>query len=127
VILLRPGDPEKRCWLWTPCHREARNRIPAWTALNFAIGLTVFLKSATLDIALALSAFSVTECSIGLSSISEETMQDFILDEDLKVYRAALSKSTDEEKRRVLLVLLQLLVAEQSGIASRGMHFDPEI
>ena len=44
-------------------------------------------------------------------------MQDFIRDENLKLYRAALARSTDEEQRKVLLVLLRLLVAEQTSPA----------
>jgi hypothetical protein len=37
-------------------------------------------------------------------------VEDFIRDENLKLYRRALAESSDEERRRVLLVLLRLLV-----------------
>jgi hypothetical protein len=53
-------------------------------------------------------------------------MQDFIRDENLKLYRAALEKSTDEEQRRVLLVLLRLLVVEQAATASRPKQVEPD-
>ncbi|MBB1092018.1 hypothetical protein [Rhodopseudomonas pseudopalustris] len=53
-------------------------------------------------------------------------MPDFIRDENLKLYRAALAQSTDEEQRRVLLVLLRLLVVEQAETASRPKQFAPD-
>jgi hypothetical protein len=40
-------------------------------------------------------------------------LQDFIRDQNIKLYCRALAESTDDEQRRVLLVLLQLLVTEQ--------------
>jgi hypothetical protein len=51
-------------------------------------------------------------------------MQDFIRNENLKLYRAALAKSTDEVQRRVLLVLLQLLVVEQT-VETKTAPIDP--
>jgi hypothetical protein len=53
-------------------------------------------------------------------------MQDFIRDENLKLYRKALEQSTDEEQRQVLLVLLRLLVAEQAARATPPPQIEPE-
>ncbi|WP_322517627.1 hypothetical protein SR870_08985 [Rhodopseudomonas palustris] len=53
-------------------------------------------------------------------------MQDFIRDENLKLYRAALARSTDEDQRRVLLILLGLLVDEQAKPASRPKQSAPD-
>jgi hypothetical protein len=53
-------------------------------------------------------------------------MQDFIRDENLKLYRRALAQSTDEEQRKVLLVLLRLLVAEQAASAPLLKQIEPE-
>ncbi|NVN85604.1 MAG: hypothetical protein HXX15_05890 [Rhodopseudomonas sp.] len=46
-------------------------------------------------------------------------MQDFIRDENLKLYRRALASSTDAEQQRVLTLLLRLLVVEQTVAAKR--------
>jgi hypothetical protein len=54
-------------------------------------------------------------------------MQDFIRDENMRLYRSALAQSTDEEQRKVLLVLLRLLVVEQAAIASRPEQIGPDI
>jgi hypothetical protein len=54
-------------------------------------------------------------------------MQDFIRDENLKLYRTALARSTDEEQRRVLLVLLRLLVVEQAAAASCPKQAVPDL
>jgi hypothetical protein len=53
-------------------------------------------------------------------------VQDFIRDENLKLYRRALAESTDEEQRKVLMVLLQLLVAEQTASAPPRKQIEPE-
>jgi hypothetical protein len=55
-------------------------------------------------------------------------MQKFIRDENLKLYRAALAQSTDEDQRRVLLALLRLLAIEQAATAISPKHFalDPD-
>ncbi|MGP9811393.1 hypothetical protein ACTZWT_07770 [Rhodopseudomonas sp. NSM] len=55
-------------------------------------------------------------------------MQDFIRDENLKLYRAALARSTDQDQRRVLLVLLGLLGDEQPRPGSGPKQFasDPD-
>jgi hypothetical protein len=61
----------------------------------------------------------------------EPSMQDFIREENLKLYRRALANSTDAEQRKVLLVLLQLLVAERAAAtlgpnlpaSSNGLNF----
>jgi hypothetical protein len=53
-------------------------------------------------------------------------MQDFIRDENLKLYRRALAESSDEEQRKVLMVLLQLLVAEQAAVAPRAPQIEPD-
>jgi hypothetical protein len=42
-------------------------------------------------------------------------MDDFIRAENLKLYRRALAESPDAEQRRVLLVLLRLLLAEEEA------------
>jgi hypothetical protein len=52
-------------------------------------------------------------------------MQDFIRDENLKLYRAALARSTDEEQRKVLLVLLRLLLAEKTSPARVSVESTP--
>jgi hypothetical protein len=46
-------------------------------------------------------------------------MQEFIRNENLKLYRQALATSTDAEQQRVLMTLLQLLVVEQAAAADR--------
>ncbi|NVN88115.1 MAG: hypothetical protein HXX15_18705 [Rhodopseudomonas sp.] len=53
-------------------------------------------------------------------------MQDFIREENLKLYRRALVESTDEEQRKVLLVLLRLLVLEQAAMAPRSQQAQME-
>jgi hypothetical protein len=53
-------------------------------------------------------------------------MQDFIRDENLKLYRRALAESSDEEQRKVLLVLLRLLVAEQVASVPPLKQIEPE-
>jgi hypothetical protein len=45
-------------------------------------------------------------------------VDDFVRDENLKLYRRALSESSDQDQRRVLLVLLRLLLLEQAAHAS---------
>jgi hypothetical protein len=42
-------------------------------------------------------------------------VEKFIRDENIKLYRSALAECSDEDKRRVLLVLLQLLVVEEAA------------
>jgi hypothetical protein len=42
-------------------------------------------------------------------------MQDFIRDENIKLYRKTLASCTVEDQRRVLMVLLRLLAAEQAA------------
>jgi hypothetical protein len=42
-------------------------------------------------------------------------MQDFVRNENIKLYRRSLLASSDDDQRRVVLVLLSLLVDEQSG------------
>ncbi|WP_157038801.1 hypothetical protein [Rhodopseudomonas palustris] len=46
-------------------------------------------------------------------------MQNFIRDENLKLYRAALAQSTDEDQRRVLRELLGLLGDKPSQAGGR--------
>jgi hypothetical protein len=53
-------------------------------------------------------------------------MQDFIRDENIKLYRTALSGCTDEEQRRVLLVLLRLLIIEQAESTKFSKPFGPK-
>jgi hypothetical protein len=43
-------------------------------------------------------------------------MDDGLLEENIRTFRRALVEASDEEHRRVLLVLLQLLVAEQAPV-----------
>jgi hypothetical protein len=50
-------------------------------------------------------------------------MQDFIRNENLKLYRRALAISTDAEQQKVLMTLLQLLVVEQAASAKRPKQF----
>jgi hypothetical protein len=42
-------------------------------------------------------------------------MDDFYRDDVLTLYRRALTESSDQDQRRVLLVLLRLLLLEQSA------------
>jgi len=53
-------------------------------------------------------------------------MQDFIRNENMKLYRAALARSTDDDQRRVLLAMLRLLVVEQAVPASRPKRSVPD-
>jgi hypothetical protein len=43
-------------------------------------------------------------------------MEDVLLEENIRLFRRALAEASEEEQRRVLLVLLQLLVAEKTPI-----------
>jgi hypothetical protein len=43
-------------------------------------------------------------------------MDDFIRRENVKLYRKALSESSDGEQRKVLLMLLRLLLAEEAAL-----------
>jgi hypothetical protein len=53
-------------------------------------------------------------------------MDDFIRNENLKLFRRALAESTDREQREVLRGLLRLLVAEGSPPpAFNAEEFDP--
>ncbi len=45
-------------------------------------------------------------------------MDDVLLDENIKLFRRALEEASEKEQRQVLLVLLQLLVAEQTPLTS---------
>jgi hypothetical protein len=56
----------------------------------------------------------------------ECAMQDFIRDENIKLYRRALAEGADDEQRKVLLVLLQVLVVEQAALASQRNEIAPE-
>jgi hypothetical protein len=49
-------------------------------------------------------------------------MQDFIRNENLKLYRRALASCTDEEQQRVLTTLLRLLVSEEAAAVKRPME-----
>jgi hypothetical protein len=44
-------------------------------------------------------------------------MQDFIRNENLKLYRRALAESSDEEQRQVIKLLLRLLIVEEAALA----------
>jgi hypothetical protein len=54
-------------------------------------------------------------------------LQDFIRDQNIKLYRRALAESSNDEQRRVLLALLQLLVTEETALARHRQHDKPEI
>jgi hypothetical protein len=41
-------------------------------------------------------------------------MQDFIRNENIKLYRTALATCTDEHKRKVLVALLRVLASEEA-------------
>jgi hypothetical protein len=44
-------------------------------------------------------------------------MNDIVRDENMDLYRQALRESTGEDQRRVLLILLRLLVAEEAAFS----------
>lgn len=44
-------------------------------------------------------------------------MQNFIRNENLKLYRRALAESSDEEQRQVIKLLLRLLIVEEAALA----------
>jgi hypothetical protein len=49
-------------------------------------------------------------------------MDDFNRNENLALYRQALTESSDQDQRRVLLVLLRLLLLEQAADLSRPLE-----
>jgi hypothetical protein len=54
-------------------------------------------------------------------------MQDFIRDENMKLYRTALAECTDADKRRILLVLLRLLATEQVASLAHATEADDRL
>jgi hypothetical protein len=52
-------------------------------------------------------------------------MDNFIRNENLKLYRRALLESSDEEQRRVLLILLRLLLQEEAVLSSAPIETIP--
>ncbi|NVN88053.1 MAG: hypothetical protein HXX15_18390 [Rhodopseudomonas sp.] len=53
-------------------------------------------------------------------------MQQFIRNENFKLYRRALNESSDHDQRRVLKALLQILVVQQAAHAAQPRQMKPE-
>jgi hypothetical protein len=79
-------------------------------------GPTVIVKSAlNLPSPCCHRQFRATEISAALPpDLRGGPMQDFIRDENIKLYRTALVACSVEDQRRVLLLLLRLLLTEQA-------------